>query len=50
MGCGRSHAEIARTRAILADLVQFITIMQYENPDEFMAYMTRKILKKTKKA
>lgn len=49
-GCGRTHPEIARTRAITADLVDFINTMEYENPDEFMAYLTRKVLKKNKAA
>lgn len=48
-GCGRTHPEIAQTRAITADLVYFISNMDYENPDEFMAYLSRKVLKKIKK-
>lgn len=47
-GCGRSHEEIARTRAIVTGLVDFVTEMGYENLDEFMSYLTRKVLKKTK--
>lgn len=47
-GCGRTHVEIARTRAVVADLVNFITAMQYENPEDLMDYLTRKVIKKTK--
>lgn len=47
-GCNRTHVEIARTRALVADLVSFVSVMHYENPDEFMAYLSRKVLKKIK--
>ena len=47
-GCGRTHVEIARTRALVNDIVQFVNTMSYENTDEFMAYLTKKVLKKTK--
>jgi hypothetical protein len=40
--------EIARTRAMVADIVSFVSKMHYENPEEFMAYLTRKVLKKAK--
>lgn len=48
-GCGRTHMEIAHTRAMVADIVSFVSEMQYRNPDEFMAYLTRKVLKKSGK-
>ena len=47
-GCGRTHVEIARTRALVDDIVQFVNTMGYENADELMAYLSRKVLKKTK--
>jgi hypothetical protein len=47
-GCGRTHIEIAKTRAVVADLVDFIATMQYENPEDLMDYLTRKVIKKTK--
>jgi len=47
-GCGRTHAEIFLTRELVADIVQFIAKMNYENPDEFLAYLTRKVIKKTR--
>ena len=46
--CGRTHVEIARTRAMVADIVNFVSKMNYENPEEFMAYLTRKVLRKVK--
>ena len=49
-GCGRTHVEIFLTREIVGDVVQFISKMKYENPEEFMAYLTRKVLKKTRNA
>ena len=47
-GCGRTHTEIFLTREIVADVVQYINKMNFENPEEFMAYLTRKVLKKAK--
>lgn len=47
--CGRTHLEIARTREIVADLVHFVSEMNYENPEEFMAYLTRKVVRKAQK-
>jgi len=47
-GCDRTHVEIARTRALVNEVINFISVMHYDNPDEFMAYLTRKVLKKTK--
>lgn len=47
-GCGRTHVEIARTRALVADVVNFISTMHYENPEDFLDYLSRKVKKKTK--
>ena len=47
-GCGRTHVEIARVRALVNEVVDFVSVMHYDNPDEFMAYLTRKVLKKSK--
>jgi predicted Fe-S protein YdhL (DUF1289 family) len=49
-GCGRTHVEIARTRALVNELVRFVSVMNYDNTEEFMAYLSRKVLKKTKLA
>ncbi len=44
--CGRSHAEIAATRELVARVHAFVTEMDYDNPEEFLAYLTRKVGKK----
>jgi hypothetical protein len=33
---------------MVADIVNFVSKMNYENPEEFMAYLTRKVLRKVK--
>jgi len=45
-GCGRTHDEIAKLRTITTQVTDFVRQMQYENVDEFLAYLSRKILKK----
>ena len=45
-GCGRSHEEIAATKAIVKSAVDFIKQQQYDNPDEFVAAISKSILKK----
>lgn len=47
--CGRSHVEIAQTRTLTSDVARFISAMDYDNPEEFMDYVTRKVLKKVEK-
>ena len=44
--CGRSHEEIARVRAITTQVADFVQQMQYENVDEFLVYLSKKVLKK----
>ncbi len=46
--CGRSLDEIARTKLLVDEVFGFIQQMGYENGDEFMAYLQRKISKKLK--
>lgn len=48
-GCGRTHQEIARSRELVAQVADFINTMGYENPEAFVDYLTRKVLKKTKR-
>ena len=45
-GCGRSHDEIARARELITALADFAQTMGYENPDEFLAYVSQKAGKK----
>ena len=46
--CGRSHEEIAAVRAITAQVADFVQQMDYDNVDEFLAYLSKKVLKKTR--
>lgn len=45
-GCGRSHEEIAATKAIVKSSVDFIQAQQYENPEDFVSVIGKSILKK----
>jgi len=45
-GCGRSHEEIAETKVLTGGLVEFIQKQAYENPKEFMDFVSEKVLKK----
>ena len=47
--CGRPHEEINRVRQVTGDVAAFLKEMQYDNPDEFMDYLQRKVMKKIKK-
>jgi predicted Fe-S protein YdhL (DUF1289 family) len=44
--CGRSLDEIVKTKEIVDSVFNFIHEMDYDNSDEFMAYLSRKIAKK----
>jgi predicted Fe-S protein YdhL (DUF1289 family) len=44
--CGRSLEEIVKTRALVDTVYAFVQEMAYENHEEFMAYLSRKIAKK----
>lgn len=46
--CGRSFAEIARTRALIDALADFVCTQDYGNVDEFSAYVVSKIEKKVR--
>lgn len=48
--CGRSLDEIVKTKAIVDSVFNFIREMNYDNSDEFMDYLSRKIAKKLKHA
>jgi hypothetical protein len=49
-GCGRSHQEIAETKLLVKSAVEFIQQQDYENPDEFVAAISKSILKKLQKS
>ncbi len=45
-GCGRSHEEIAETKALVSAMVEFARKMDYENKEEFAAFIGENVLKK----
>ncbi|MDD2723395.1 MAG: DUF1289 domain-containing protein [Methylovulum sp.] len=45
-GCGRSHVEIAGTKKLVASFVEFIKAQDYENSDEFIDMVSKKVRKK----
>ena len=49
-GCGRSHEEIARTKALVASVVQFTLDNEFENIEEFTTYVGIKAARKTRAA
>ena len=44
--CGRSLEEIIKTKAVVDTVFNFIQEMDYDNSEEFMGYLSRKIGKK----
>ncbi len=45
-GCGRSHDEIARTRAAISALTGLAVEQDYDNVDTFADYIAARIVKK----
>ncbi|MGD0960900.1 MAG: DUF1289 domain-containing protein [Methylomonas sp.] len=45
-GCGRSHEEIAATKQLVKSIVEFIQQQDYENPEEFLARISKSVLRK----
>lgn len=46
--CGRSHKEIAQVRQLVNDTFALINKWEYDNIDDFFAYLQKKIGKKLK--
>ena len=44
--CGRTLDEIVKTKQLVDTVFSFIREMEYDNSDEFMVYLSRKIEKK----
>ena len=44
--CGRSLAEIARTRELIDQLTEFVMAADYDNVQEFADYVAHKLVKK----
>lgn len=45
-GCGRSHTEIADTKALIKGLVDLSQQHDYENIEDFAAFIHKNLLKK----
>lgn len=45
-GCGRSHAEIAETKALVKNVVEFARKQKYDNVNDFAAFLNKSLLKK----
>lgn len=48
--CGRSHAEINQVRQLINQTYTLIETWGYDNPEEFFAYLEKKIGKKLRHA
>lgn len=46
--CGRTHEEINAVRNITNQVTEFVQQMGYENSDEFLVYLAKKVGKKLK--
>ncbi len=49
-GCGRSHQEIAGTKALVMSIVNFAQDQEYENFEDFVNAIGQSAVKKLKKA
>jgi len=47
-GCGRSHVEIAETKVLITNLVEFSNRQGYENSEDFADFINAKLVKKLK--
>jgi len=45
-GCGRSHQEIAETKQLVMNLVNFSQKQGYENTDDFADFIQKSLAKK----
>jgi hypothetical protein len=45
-GCGRSHKEIAETKALVMGIVNFAQQQDYDNIEEFAAAISKSVIKK----
>lgn len=49
LACGRSLDEVVEVRRLGDELTQFIRRMEYENSDDFLEYLVKKVRKKLKR-
>ncbi len=45
-GCGRTHVEIAETKALVMNLVNFAKKQDYENHEDFADFIRKNLVKK----
>lgn len=48
LACNRSLEEIAKTRDVMDSVTAFLEEMKYENPEQFLEYLSSKVVKKLK--
>jgi len=48
--CGRPHEEVNAVRTLTNQVTEFIQQMNYENSEEFLDYLKKKVAKKLKMA
>ncbi|HEY0722165.1 MAG TPA: hypothetical protein VGE50_13030 [Gammaproteobacteria bacterium] len=48
LACNRSLAEIARTGEVVEAVTRLLEELNYENPEQFLAYLSAKVTKKLK--
>jgi hypothetical protein len=44
VSCNRSHKEIAETNNIVKELLSFTQKMEYENPDDFLNFVSKIVM------
>jgi hypothetical protein len=49
-GCGRSHVEIAETKALVKGLVEFVQKQDYDNVEDFATSISAALVKKVHEA
>jgi predicted Fe-S protein YdhL (DUF1289 family) len=49
-GCGRSHEEVAETKALVASVMNYALKMGYENLEEFTTFVAERAAKKARAA
>jgi predicted Fe-S protein YdhL (DUF1289 family) len=49
-GCGRTHEEVAATKKIVKDMVNYIQEKNYENPEEFTNSIAHGVMYKLQEA
>lgn len=48
LSCNRTLAEISKTHDVMETVTAFLEEMSYENPEQFLEYLSSKVMKKLK--